>query len=62
MLYNIKTGEKEPVEPLKTPTFAPLFSSSKKMKIGHDEAEQNNNKDGDATEITQNNKRKHYIG
>lgn len=34
----------------------------KKMKIGHDEAEQNNNKDGDATEITQNNKRKHYIG
>lgn len=32
------------------------------MKIGHDEAEQKNDKDGDATEITQNNKRQNYIG
>lgn len=32
------------------------------MKIGHDEAEQKNDKDDDATEITQNNKRKNYIG
>ena len=32
------------------------------MKISHNEAEQNNDKDGDATEITQNNKLKDYTG
>lgn len=32
------------------------------MKIGHDEAEQKNDKDDDATEITQNNKLKDYTG
>lgn len=62
MLYNIKKTRKRGVLTAETPTFAPLFSSSKKMKIGHDEAEQKNDKDDDATEITQNNKRKNYIG
>ena len=62
MLYNIKKTRKRGVLTAESSTFAPLFSSSKKMKIGHDEAEQNNDKDGDATEITHDNKRKHYIG
>lgn len=57
MLYNIKKTRKRGVLTAESSTFAPLFSSSKKMKIGHDEAKQKNDKDGDATEITQNNKR-----
>lgn len=57
-----KKRGKEGVLIAESSTFAPLFSSSKKMKIGHDEAKQNNDKDGDATEITHDNKRKHYIG
>ena len=57
-----KNREKRGCRTTETPTFAPLFSSSKKMKKGHDEAEQQNDKDDDATEITQNNKRKNYIG
>lgn len=62
MLYNIKNRKKRAYRTTETPTFAQLFSSSKKMKIGHDEAVQKNDKDDDATEITQNNKRKNYIG
>lgn len=57
-----KNREKRAYRTTETPTFAPLFSSSKKRKIGHDEAEQKNDKDDDANEITQNNKRKNYIG
>ena len=62
MLYNIKTEKKEPIEPLKPLPLHHSFRHQKKMKIGHDEAVQKNDKDDDATEITQNNKRKNYIG
>lgn len=57
-----KNREKRACRTTETPTFAPLFSSSKKMKKGHDEAVQKNDKDDDANEITQNNKRQNYIG
>lgn len=62
MLYNIKKTRKRGVLTAESSTFAPLFFVIKKMKIGHDEAEQKNDKDGDATEITHDNKRKHYTG